>query len=114
MKHLPTPRLALGRIYLASLVLALSACGGGEQTSTVGSSSNDGDFASEAAVAASQSTVLANAKLSSNQSLVSANGKYKLTMQSDGNLVLYVVGGKAQQEPHFVLQESALRPEKGC
>ena len=98
MKHLPTPRLALGRIYVASLVLALSACGGGEESSTAGasSSSNAGGFAREAAVAsASQSTLLANAKLSSNQSLISGNGKYKLTMQSDGNLVLYVVGGKA-------------------
>jgi hypothetical protein len=50
-------------------------------------------------VAAASDRLLAGQSLSDGQALTSADGQYELTMQSDGNLVLYMVNGNAGLMP---------------
>ncbi len=83
-------------VSILCMALALSACGGGDNTP--GSQSNavapSGAMMHAAAVTTTQDTLVAGSSLSTGQSLVSSNGRAKLILQGDGNLVLYTAAGK--------------------
>lgn len=57
-------------------------------------------------------TLKAGAALTANQSLKSDNGKYRLTMQPDGNLVLYGNGSQAVWDTGTWRVSSTHRPER--
>ena len=89
------PQRALRAVLLASLVLALlaavgapaaGAASGLAESATLQSSGN-------AQANAANSTMMPGESLSPGESVSSPNGRYQLTLQHDGNLVLYDTDG---------------------